>query len=462
MNGEQGKRRKSDRKQNQTSFRVGRVRGDLRGRVWYLTYHEHGRRRRPRVGPDRKEARRLASQINGQLASGAPAALSFEAVSISQLRDRWLTNHELVLRSSVQTIARYRTATDHLLRFVDSVRPVRSAAEFRATEAEEFAGYLRAVDVAPNGHPNSPKRRLLDSGVKYVLETCRALFNYAAKRRHLPPYAENPFSALEIERIPIEDAKPIDLFTPQQERAFFETCDAWQFPLFLMLALTGVRPGEATHLLLPDDLDLDGGVLRVRNKPALGWQVKTRSERDVPLVPVLVDALRRAVVERCGGPVFLRRRADRQTAGTWAPARMEREVRSRAAAAEVAEGKPLGRRERSRLARRVWRDVGALKGDRVRNEFMRVTERIGLPTATAPKLFRHMFATTLQEANVDPLIRNELMGHAPESRTGGASLGMTARYTHTRAETRREQLERALSGRPAVAIALARLKPVPK
>jgi len=38
----------------QTSFRVGRVQGYLCGQVWYLCYHEHGRRRRPRVGPERE------------------------------------------------------------------------------------------------------------------------------------------------------------------------------------------------------------------------------------------------------------------------------------------------------------------------------------------------------------------------------------------------------------------------
>ena len=50
------------------------------------------------------------------------------------------------------------------------------------------------------------------------------------------------------------------------------------------MLLTGLRPGELTHLLLPDDLDLSASVLRVRNKPRLGWQVKTRNEREIPLV----------------------------------------------------------------------------------------------------------------------------------------------------------------------------------
>src|SRR5437660_552128 len=103
-----------------TSFRVGKVRAYLRGRVWYLCYFDNGKRHRPRVGPERSAARQLAAQINAQLEVGAPAALSFEPVAIPELRQRWLEHHEQVLRSSVQTVNRYRTATDHLLPFLEA------------------------------------------------------------------------------------------------------------------------------------------------------------------------------------------------------------------------------------------------------------------------------------------------------------------------------------------------------
>jgi len=68
-----------------SSFRIGRVRAFLRGRVWYLCYHEHGRRHQPRVGPDRDSARRMAAEINAQLEVGAPSALGFEPISIENL-----------------------------------------------------------------------------------------------------------------------------------------------------------------------------------------------------------------------------------------------------------------------------------------------------------------------------------------------------------------------------------------
>ena len=66
------------------SFRIGKVTGYLRSRIWYLCYFEHGQRKRPRVGPDRDAARQLAARVSDQLESGAPSAFSFEPLSISK------------------------------------------------------------------------------------------------------------------------------------------------------------------------------------------------------------------------------------------------------------------------------------------------------------------------------------------------------------------------------------------
>jgi integrase len=61
----------------------------------------------------------------------------------------------------------------------------------------------------------------------------RSLFAFAAKRRHLSPYAENPFSSLDLDRMPVEDARPIVILSSEQERALLKACDDWQFPIFL-------------------------------------------------------------------------------------------------------------------------------------------------------------------------------------------------------------------------------------
>ena len=94
----------------------------------------------------------------------------------------------------------------------------------------------------------------------------------------------------------------------------------------------------------------------------------------------------------------------------------------------------------------------------VGREFIDIMQRIGLGQITAPKTFRQSFAMILQDANGDPLVRNELMGHVPAGlSTPGGGLAMTAVYTHTRPETTRRQLETAITDRPAVQEAQRRL-----
>jgi integrase len=250
----------------------------------------------------------LAAEINSQLESGAPSTLGFEPISIPELRDRWLDQHENIRRSSLHTIRRYRSSTQYLIRFIEEERPLKRASDFLPKHAEEFVRYLRTRKVAPNGHKNGRKRHLKDCGVKFILEICATLFNYAQRHRHLSPYAENPITAIEINRIPIEDAKPIIAFDESQEEQFLRASDEWQFPVFLTLLMTGLRPGELTHLLLPEDLDLDAGWLHVRNKPELGWKVKTRNERSIPLTDEHVEILRHQLCDRDSGPVFTQRR----------------------------------------------------------------------------------------------------------------------------------------------------------
>tara|TARA_R110002167_G_scaffold358473_1_gene574567 strand:+ start:48 stop:1421 length:1374 start_codon:yes stop_codon:yes gene_type:complete len=450
--------KQSSKQNRKTSFRIGKVRGDLRGKIWYLTYQENGKRLRPRIGPDKDHARQMAAQINSQLESHTHSVFNFEPVQIDELQTRWLNHHEQVLRSSLQTIRRYRAATTHLINFVREKGVASKTSQFQARHAEGFVHYLRTIKVAPNGHENSQKRPLLDKGIKYILQCCRSMFGYAIKRRHLSPYAENPFSCLDLDRIPIENAKAVSIFSPDQEKAFLEACDDWQFPIFLTLMLTGLRPGELTHLLLPDDLDLKTGMLYVRNKPHLGWQVKTRNEREIPLIDELRDVLKFTVGDRLTGPVFLQRRYSsayaRPELNGQTEKQLEELLHQRVVQEEADSGKAINRSQWMKLSRTIWRDSGALKTDRIRTEFIRLTKQIELPHFTAPKSLRHLFATSLQDGNVDPLIRSELMGHST-SATNGAShgLGMTATYTHSRPETKRNQLTDALSYRLAVQIA---------
>lgn len=430
-------------------FRVGRVSVYLHHASWWVYYRAGGRQVRRKVSTDRSEAEKVAAQANAQLAAGAPTLFAFSPISVPDLRREFLNHHENVLNSTIATVRRYSAATRHLEDFVLQQPRPPQAHEVRP---DAFAAYLRTIEVAPNGHPNTCKRRLRDKGVQFILETSRAMFSFAGKRRHLPPYAGNPFTELPIDKLKIEDAKPIFVFDTLSELAFLTAADDWQFPLHFTLAKAGVRVGELTHLLI-EEVDLANGWLWVRNKLELGWRVKTGRERAVPLLPEAVAVLRAVIGKRTSGPVFLRRRFMSGDApplgGDRSELSRECEIRQRGA------NKLLDRSGALYVSRGVWRDAGAIKADTVRTSFIRLARAISRPEATCPKSWRHTFATLLQDANVDPLIRQLTLGH--QVTAGG--LGMTANYTHTRPETHKQQIEQALRRWPAsLELALQRLQ----
>jgi integrase len=430
----------STKRRKPRRMRVGRVSYFFHHGSWWVYYLDDQRRIRRRVGEDESLAEQIAAQVNAQLTTAAPTMFSFTPVTVPELRRRFLDYHESVLRSSLATVRRYRAATGHLEDFVTRSGGTIPAHE---VEADQFVQYLRSARIAPNGHPHAAKRQLRDKGVRYILEVCRSLYGYAAKKRHLPPYAENPFACLGGKRFRVEDAKQVFVFTADTELAFFKASDDWAFPIHFTLAKTGLRPGELVHLLI-EDLDLDGGWLRVRNKPELGWHIKTRRERFVPLIEELVAVLRRVIGQRIAGPVFLRQLFDpagSRLAGADSKS-LARVIAQHIENAEKETGPTVSRDGRAKIAEAIWHEAGTLRLDRIRLSFIRIAQAIGLAGATCPKSWRHSFATLLQDANVDPLIRQITLGHAPSG--GEGALGMTSVYTHTRPETQRREILRAL------------------
>ncbi len=291
---------RSRRRGSPKRFRIGRVSVYPHHGAWWVYYRDAGQPVRQKVALEHKDAEQIAAQINSQLASGAPLLLSFSPTTVAHLRESFLGHHEFVLKSSVATIQRYRAATQHLEAF--TLRDTKSPRVHEVC-AENFVRYLREIQVAPNGHQNTKRRNLRDKGIQFIPETCRAMYGFAARRRHLPPYMGNPFATLPLDRLKIEDSKPIFLFNAESELAFLRRADVWGFPIHFTLAKTGMRSGELCHLLI-EEVDLEGGWLHVRNKTSLGWRIKTGNERAIPLLGELVALLRVVIANRKAGPVF--------------------------------------------------------------------------------------------------------------------------------------------------------------
>ncbi len=426
--------RKANRSLRCTRFRIGKVSVYEHHGAWWLYYRDGGKQTRRRIGSDRATAEKLASDINGQLAIEAPTPFAFVPIGVDELRTKYLHHHRTILSSSLATVKRYRAATQHLVDFIESCGKAIKAHE---VSVARFVAFLRQREVSPNGHSNSIRRRLTEHGLRFVLEVCRSLYVFAGKQRHLPPFTANPFSDLNLNRIKAADSKPVFVFTEAKAIGFLTQADDWAFGIHAMLALTGMRPGELAHLLV-EDLDLDAGWIQITNKSDLDWQIKTRNQRRIPLILELCALLRKILGGRKYGLVFVRsqfgRRATHQLC--LSRAAMAKLLCERLANTE----NNADRVVKSRVAAGVWRDVGLVHPDLIRNSYLRLAAPFD--AGSCPKSWRHSFATLLQDANVDLLIRQITLGHQPQG--GDGALGITTTYTHTRPETQAREIERAL------------------
>ena len=430
----------SVRRRKRTRFRIGRVSVYLHHGAWWLYYRDNGQIHRIKSGACRSSAEQQATQVHARLAIGEVASPGTRNVDIATLCQLFLDHHEHVRNSSLNTVRRYRAALAHLLNFV--LQQGRKL-QLHQLPVDAFVTYLRQLEVAPNGHANSRKRRLRDAGIRFILEVCRSLLAFAGQQRYLPPYSENPFLRLPWDRLKVEDQKQIFVFDEATEVAFWKVATAWSFPIHFVLAKTGLRIGESVHLLI-EDLDLDTGWLTVRNKLGLGWRVKTGNNRRIPLLKEVIAVIRSVIGCRQHGPVFLRQKYQGNVLPslTGSLQVLEEVYRQRLQRMNA----PPSRRLELQVAKLVWRDAGVIKADMVRTSFIRTMAKLRRPDASCPKSWRHTFATLLQDANVDPLIRQLTLGHRPSLQSG---LGMTAVYTHTRPETQRHQIEAALRQWPS-------------
>jgi len=297
--------------------------------------------------------------------------------------------------------------------------------------------WLRKQPRTRNGADAGLQRPYAASGIAFVLSTCRTAFNWAAKRRLLPPYSDNPFAAFPVETITQREEHKGDILTAEQQQAFFEACDDWQRPVFLTLALYGLRVGELTHLLI-SDLDQERAVLRVRSKPEMFWNVKTGNERLLPLLPELSPLFEGLVAGRKAGFLFLNRDfAERRKHPCKSFAsRREFRLRLQEVTDEARDDGITGEKELLRAIRPFLRAMGQIPEKRVRQEFMRLTKRIGCPELTRVHSLRHLFSTRAQESGINPFVVQGILGHS--------SLDMTGRYTHLGLEARRRALGQML------------------
>ena len=421
--------------------RIGRITIYKRGETYYLYYRHGGVTQRRKVDGNLAVARATAHKVGDALAENRPSPIAYSRTSPEKMVESFLDAVANVKKLALRTQDRYRAALDRFLDFcmasriatVDSVAPA---------TVEDFVKWLRGQKRSRNGAAKGRKAAYQEGGIKFILSTCRTAFNWAARRRMLPPFAENSFTHFPIDELGgVRGACGKEkIFSPEQERAFFAAANLWQKDLFLILARYGLRVGELTHLLV-EDIDLERDVLMIQSKPELFWTVKTGASRMLPLLPETKAIFGRVIGDRKAGFVFLN---EDYVLGKAKPSTTYLTPASFRAKAEQVVATllsldPGGDERAQRRAVVAWcRSMGQIPEKRIRCEFMALTAQIGYPGFTRVHDLRHLFSSRAQAAGINPILVQEMLGHT--------TLEMTKRYTHLGMETKREALQRLTHG----------------
>jgi len=429
--------------------RLGKVSIYRRGRSYWIYFRDKGRSIRKRIDGNLAVARATASQVNVHLEQGRSSPFSFQTKPIVQVVENFLEHCRVIRGLRVRTVRRYRAALDHFLEFVNTRPNLNNIDQVKESTVEEFVRYLRRKKRVRSGEKTGPRDRYKTGGIVFILSTCRTLFNYARKCRLLSPYEENPFSSFPLEKMRSSEPSCVEYLNDGQISDFFKACDDWQFPLFFILNLYGLRVGELVHLLI-SDVDLRGERFFIRSKPFMLWYTKTSRERVLPVIPQVRPLFENLIGNRREGFLFLSRpyaEGRRHVREFENRQMLESHISEMVDSLKAGMSNPSDQ-ELFNLTRRVLHGLGKIREDKVRLEFMKVAARIGRPDVTMVHSLRHLFATLAEENGLNPLTVQTILGHS--------RLEMTRYYTHTGLEAKKAAVQELLAGKTGLDRVLTR------
>jgi len=171
--------------------RIGLVTIYKRGLSYFLYYRENGVSRRTKIDGNLAVARATASTVSSALANHRPSPLGHCRTSPQEMVSGFLDYVTNVQKLALRTQDRYRAALDRFLDFckANGIAAVDAVSE---TTVEDFVRWLRGQTRTRNGSDKGKRGSYKLGGVKFVLSTCRTAFNWAGRRRMLPPFTEKP------------------------------------------------------------------------------------------------------------------------------------------------------------------------------------------------------------------------------------------------------------------------------
>lgn len=356
-----------------------------------------------RIVADRDEASRavmLRREDLNQLVLQLTGVSARPRRTFGELAEAWL-----------RRIAPLRVCPENERRHVQHLRPLAELREGELTKTgiDELFGQL----LAPTGHLSAASVNKLRSTGRLIIRDAQGDGEWQGP---------NPFELVRRFRVP----KRLYLtLTLPEIRQLLPKLRPDRRRMVRAGILVGLRPGEALGMLKVD-VDLVGKMMRVRRSHGRP-QTKTGKEREFPIPDELLEDLRAAMALSPTEYVFPAMDGSRQRADT----KLARMLRVALGAAGVVEGY----RHRCRNKACPWEELRPAVGEPA--DCPSCGFRVRVSAVPRPLRFydlRHTCATVHRKAGCDPLVIQELLGHASNLTDGT--------YTHLDEDYRRFELNK--------------------
>ena len=249
--------------------------------VYFLDYRIGGKRMRPNVGSNKKDAELIRAKVEREILLGTyQLAASQKVTNLSSLVQEFLDAKKNRIRAT--SLHRYRNYLEPLVKYFDKVFPL-ATPDVRLIESK----YLRKfVDdaIAGQGETSSAwSKRTANDAINII----RSLFKFAVESEYL---AKNP--AAKLESLRIASSGKADFYSPEELQLIWTAVNPHYLDSLKFISLTGLRKSELINLRW-DNVDLTNGKEQITIESYDDWETKTGNSRTIPLNAEAASILKR-------------------------------------------------------------------------------------------------------------------------------------------------------------------------
>jgi len=241
-----------------------------KGYVYLADYTINGKRHRPVVSDNRREAEAIVGKLQADFALGKfdLVAEKKHKMDVSSLINEYLSNLRNTVRPS--TIHRYENHLERFKIFIQANFP--SAADDISLIKQVYIKECMNDALKPN-----KLNTWAPATVNRMLQAISSLLNYAIQQEYLEKN-----STKYIKNIPIPESDKPEFFTSEELKAIWKTVDPYWKPFLQLLYYTGLRKGELINLTW-NNVFLSIKKPEIRIVSSAEWTTKTGKSRIIKL-----------------------------------------------------------------------------------------------------------------------------------------------------------------------------------